>query len=452
MKIIVCGGGSVGKSIVSYLVKGNNDITVIDNNQRNLDDISQEYDVLPILGEASHPDILEKADAEHTDLILAVTDCDEVNMVICQIAQSIYEIPHKIARIDSEEFLDPLWGFLYNEKHIPIDLIISPNIEIANAVISILKYPGCSGALPVFNGKSCILSLKLHENCPLLNIPLMQLARIDNDLDISFVNVSRGTECFIPEVYGTLDKGDEINILVKKEDIENVIRSFKLEKPANERVVIFGGNHISLFLGQKFENDDSIVSCKIVEENIDAARKLALELHHAVVIQGPMMSDIILKEAGISHTDASIAVTSNDKDNLLASMLASQSGVSSTVAVVNTPSYNNLIANIGDNILIDRSSVIISKILKEIRKTKIHKAYSLNRGQGEMWEIVLDEENPAVGKKIGELGLPKLSRVFAIERQEKIIYPDPTTTLENGDRLLLYMDSGVIKQVEKIIK
>ena len=123
MKIIVCGGGSVGKSIVSYLVKGNNDITVIDNNQRNLDDISQEYDVLPILGEASHPDILEKADAEHTDLILAVTDCDEVNMVICQIAQSIYEIPHKIARIDSEEFLDPLWGFLYNEKHIPIDLI-----------------------------------------------------------------------------------------------------------------------------------------------------------------------------------------------------------------------------------------------------------------------------------------------------------------------------------------
>ena len=138
-----------------------------------------------------------------------------------------------------------------------------------------------------------------------------------------------------------------------------------------------------------------VVSSFITES---AARKLALELHHAVVIQGPMMSDIILKEAGISHTDASIAVTSNDKDNLLASMLASQSGVSSTVAVVNTPSYNNLIANIGDNILIDRSSVIISKILKEIRKTKIHKAYSLNRGQGEMWEIVLDEENQGVGR------------------------------------------------------
>lgn len=452
MKIIVCGAGSVGKSIVSYLVKGNNDIAVIDNNSQNLDDVSQEFDVLPVYGEASHPDVLEKAGAADADLILAVTNIDEANMVICQVAHSLFEIPHKIARIDSEDFLDPVWSSLFNEKHIPIDLLISPNIEIAETILNILKYPGCSGALPVIGGEGCILNLKLTDKCPLLNTPLIQLNRLDEDLDIGFVNIRRGHESFIPDMYDCFEKGDEINILVKTGEIENTIRSFGLEKPANERIVIFGGNQIALYLGRRIEHDDSIISCKIIEENIDEARRLARDLTHTVVIQGPMMSDIILKEAAISHTDASIAVTINDKDNLLATMLADQSGVSSTIAVINTPSYNNLVANIGDNILVDRSSVTVSKILKELRKTKMRDAYSINRGEGEIWEIAVDAENPNIGKKIGELNLPKLSRIFAIWRDKAFIYPDPTTELMLGDIMLLYIDSLVIKQVEKIIK
>lgn len=452
MKIIVCGGGSVGKSIVSYLVKGNNDIVVIDNNATNLDNVSQEFDILPVLGEASHPDILDKAGATDADLILALTNSDETNMVICQIAHSLFHIPHKIARIDSEEFLDPLWASLFNENHIPIDLLISPNIEIAENILNTLKYPGCSGILPVLSGEACILNLKLTEKCPLLNTPLLQLNRLDEDLDIGFVNIQRDDECFIPEMYDNLEKGDEINILVKADKIEETIRSFGLEKPTNERIVIFGGNQIALYLGRKIERDDSIVSCKIIEENIDSARRLARDLTHTVVIQGPLMSDIILKEASINNTDASITVTANDKDNLLASMISQQSGVTSTIAVINTPSYNNLVSNIGDNILIDRSSVTVSKILKELRKTKMRDAYAINRGNGEIWEIVLDEENQNIGKKIGELNLPKLSRIFVIKRKEDFIYPDPTTELEQDDILLLYMDSSVIRQVEKIIK
>lgn len=452
MKIIVCGAGSVGKSIVSYLVKGNNDIAVIDNDQRNLDDVSQEFDVLPIYGEASHPDVLEKAGAADTDLILALTNVDEANMVICQIAHSLFEIPHKIARIDSEDFLDPVWSSLFNEKNIPIDLLISPNIEIAEAILNILKYPGCSGALPILDGEACILNLKLTDKCPLLNTLLIQLNRLDEGLNIGFVNIQRGNECFIPDMYDCFEKGDEINILVKTSEIENTIRSFGLEKPANERIVIFGGNQIALYLGRRMEHDDSIISCKIIEENIDEARRLARDLAHTVVIQGPMMSDIILKEASINHTDASIAVTINDKDNLLATMISEQSGVSSTIAVINTPSYNNLVSNISNNILVDRSSVTVSKILKELRKTKMRDAYSINRGSGEIWEIALDGENANIGKKIGELNLPKLSRIFAIRRGEGFIYPNPTTELMPGDIILLYIDSSVIKQVEKIIK
>lgn len=450
MKIIVCGAGSVGRSIVSYLVKGNNDIAVIDNNQRHLDEISKEFDVLPVLGEASHPDILERADAAHTDLIIAVTNVDEVNMVICQIAHSLFEIPQKIARIDSEAFLDSLWQVLYSDNHMPIDLIISPDIEIAETILRLLKFPGSSGVLPILNNKSDIVTLKIKENSELIHIPLMHIERVSSELDVAFINIVRDGRCFIPELYDELQPGDEINILVNHDKVDETIRTFGLEKPSNEKIVIFGGNEIAQYLGRKIEHDDSISSCRIIEENIDDARRLARDLSHVVVIQGPMMSDLILDEAGVAHADASIAVTSNDKDNLLASLLAAKSGVHSTISVVNTPSYNNLVVNIGDNILVDRSSVTISKILKEIRKTKMIDAYSVSRGYGEIWEIELGNENYCSGHKIGELNLSKLSKIFALKRGEDILYPDPTTQLCSGDVILLYVDSSVIKQAEKI--
>ena len=177
---------------------------------------------------------------------------------------------------------------------------------------------------------------------------------------------------------------------------------------------------------------------------------MAKDLPGTIVIHGEMLSDVILDEADIAHADAAIAVTENDKDNLLASLLADKRGVSSTLSVVNTPSYNNLIFNIGDNTLVDRSSVTISRLLKEIRRTKIQEAYALSRGQGEMWEIRLQPEDICVGKKIGELNLPKLCRVFIISRAEEIIYPDPTTMLKADDVILIYIDSSVIRQVENI--
>lgn len=450
MKIIVCGAGSVGKSIVSYLVKGTNDVVVIDNNQRHLDEISSEFDVLPVLGEAAHPDILERADAANADILIAVTDIDEVNMTACQVAHTLFNVPHKIARIDSEDYLDPVWGLLYGDNHIPIDLIISPDIEIAQAVLRILKYPGSGGVLPVFGGEAAVLTLKLPDGCPLANVPLMHIGRVAPDLEAAFINVFRDGRCFIPEQYDELLPGDEINILVNYKSINDAIRDFGLEKPANERLVIFGGNEIARYLGSHIEHDDSVISCKIIEENIDTARSLAKDLSHVVVIQGPMMSDLILSEADIRHADAAIAVTSNDKDNLLASLLATQSGVHSALSVINTPSYNNLAVNIGGSILIDRSSVTISRLLKEIRKTKMTEAFSLSRGCGEIWEIKVTENNFCEGRKIGELSLPKQSRIFAVKKGEETVSPLPSTILDSGDVVLLYVDSAVIKQAEKI--
>ena len=449
MKIIVCGAGNLGRSVVSYLVKGNNDIVVIDDNTRDLDEMSKEFDILPVQGKPSHPDILEKAGAKNCDMILAVTDIDEVNMMVCQLAYSLFEIPKKIASVNSKTFIDPLWGMLYNDNHLPIDLLISPDIDIAANILKILQYPGCAGILPVLDEAYYIVTLNLKENCPLLNIPLAQIGRQD-DLDIGFINIIRNDVSFLPDMYEVLKSNDEINILVKADEIYNTISAFGLEKPANERLVIFGGNEISEFIGDRVERDDSIVSCRLIEEDIDKARRMARNLNHVVVIHGEMMSDVILQEADIQHADAVIALTDNDKDNLLASLLASKSGVGTTISVINTPSYNNLMFNITDNILVDRSAITISRVLKEIRKAKIREAYSVSREMGEIWEMRLEEENICRDKKVGELNLPKTCRVFALRRGEELIYPDPTTKLECGDLLLVYVDSAAVKQAEEI--
>ena len=161
MKIIVCGAGNLGRSVVSYLVKGNNDIAVIDDNTRDLDEMSKEFDILPVQGKPSHPDILEKAGAKNCDMILAVTDIDEVNMMVCQLAYSLFEIPKKIASVNSKTFIDPLWGMLYNDNHLPIDLLISPDIDIAANILKILQYPGCAGILPVLGDAYYIVTLNL---------------------------------------------------------------------------------------------------------------------------------------------------------------------------------------------------------------------------------------------------------------------------------------------------
>lgn len=449
MKIIVCGAGQLGKSVVSYLAKGNNDIIVVDDNQYDLDEISKEFDILPIQGKPSHPDVLERAGAKDCDMILAVTETDEINMIVCQLAYTLFNIPKKIASVNSKTFIDPLWGMLYNDNHLPIDLLISPDIDIADNILKILQYPGCAGILPVLDGKYYVMTLNIKKDCPLLEVPLVEANRHD-DLNIGFINIIRNNVSFVPDMYETLQPGDEVNILVADKDIYSTISAFGLEKPANERLVMFGGDEISEYIGDKVEHDDSIISCRLIEEDIEKARKLARKLNHVVVIHGEMMSDVILKEADLAHADAVIALTDNDKDNLLASLLASKNGVGTTISVINTPSYNNLMFNITDNILVDRSAITISKILKEIRKARLKEAYSVAREMGEIWEIRLEEENMCCGKKIGELGLAKTSRVFAVLRGEELIYSDQTIKLNCGDVLLIYVDSAAIRQAEQI--
>lgn len=451
MKIIVCGAGSVGRSIVSYLVKGNNDIVVIDNNSKNLDELAAEFDIQPVYGSASHPEILEKANAKNTEMIIAATNVDEVNMIACEVAYSIFNIPRKIARIDAQDFLEPLWATLYNDKHLPIDLIISPEIEIGKYIYQMLKVPGASEVLPLYDGQMQLLAFKIPECSPLIKTPMLYLSKVAPDLKIEVICINRKGRTFIPYKNDTIEVEDEVYFLVETDKISIALEAFGVEKPSIERIVIFGGNQISRYMGKLFEKDDNIISCKIIEEDVKSAKELAKELNNTVVINGPQMSDIILSEAGISNADATLAVTLKDKDNLLASMLARKSGVNNTIALVNSPSYNNLIDMIGNNILVDRSAVTISSILQELRKSKIKDAFSLGRGFGEIWEMEIDANSSIAGKTIISNDLPASSKICAIKRGNEFLFPSEKDKINSGDVIILYVDSDSIRKVEKVL-
>ena len=450
MKIIVGGAGSVGQSIVGYLAQGSNDIIVVDNDTKRLDELSQIADVRPVTGSISHPGVLEKSGAKSADMLISVTDSDEINMVACQIAYSLFNLPKRIARIDSEAYLSALWSTLYNESNLPIDLIISPEQAIAEAIYRLLKVPGSSEYLPFFDEKLYLLSFRCLSNCPLLKTPLEQLSMIAPDLEVTFLSIVRGGHGFIPKGTDWLEMGDEVYFLVSKERIDDAVHAFDMDKPAVERVVIFGGGQIALTLAHKLESDDNILSCKIVEENPQIARQLAKELDDTVVINGPMLNDSILDEVAISHADMAIAVTNQDKDNLLVSLLAKQNGATSVISLVNSQANNNLVDNIGDNILVHRSAITISKLLKEIRQNKIDFAYSLGKGFGELWVIEVEENMNIAEHKISSLRLSSGIKIGAIKRGDEVIYPSHGEILHIGDKLLIYVSSGQIRRAEQI--
>ncbi len=450
MKIIVCGAGAVGRSIVSYLVKGNNDIVVIDNNPKRLEDLAQEFEVLPILGSASHPSVLEKADAKKTQLLIAATDNDEVNLTACNVAHSLFEVPRKIARLNSSEFLNPLWANLYKDEHIPVDLIISPEEEIGKYIYSMLKIPGSSEVRTLLNNRLYLVAFKIPEKSPFVKVPLLNLTQVDESLEVEIVCINRKNNIFIPYKNDVIEAKDEIYALIPAEKINATMSAFGAENSAIERVVVFGGNEVSKCIAGLCEQDDNIISCKIIEEDYEKAMQIAKSLDNTVVLQGQMMSDKILSEAGIYNADVSVAVTLKDEDNILSSMLSKKCGVKNNISLVNSPFYNNLVDIVDENILVDRTSVTISKILCELRCPEVKKAFSLGRGFAEIWEVPVAEGSRLVGKTIKSLDLPASSKVCAISREDEIIFPSELEEIQNGDILVFYVFSAGIKKLENI--
>lgn len=452
MKIIIGGASSVGKSLVGYLSLGNNDIIVVDPDAAKLDEISKEYDVQPVVGTISNPDIQESVGMKKADMMIAVTENDEVNLVACQVAYTLFGVPRKIARVDSQYFLNPLWNKLYNEKSLPVDLVITPDIEIAEFLLGLFKLPGSMAVYQFLNETVNIFGFRQKDT----DVPFMKfsLSHINNklaELSAAVVMILRGNHRILvgkEEIY--LQRNDLIYVACPPERNMEVMRLFGVDHNPYEKAVIFGANAISYYLASQLENDDNVISCCIVENDLEKAHKLAEKLNKASVIAGEMMSDGILEDAGFASSDISISVTEKDKDNLLISLLASKNKDTQAVSLINSKEYNLLATNIRNNTIIDRSVITVSGILQYLRRARINEAYALGREMGEIWEIRLGADSVNAGQTIAELGMPENSAVLVVKNGDDFIYNPNDYKLQDDDKLIVYVSPAEIKAVERI--
>ena len=453
MKIVVGGATNVGKSIVGYLSLGNNDIVVVDENSEKLNELAKEYDIQPVLGSISHPDVQEHIGMKNMDMLIAVTDSDEINMVACQVAYSLFNVPRKIARVDSRYFLNPLWNTLYNEKSLPIDLVITPDIEIAKYIANLFNLPGSTAVYPFFGNKINVFAFRHRDtDIPFMKFSLEHINHKLAELSAHIVMIVRGNRHIIPQVGEDiyLQRNDFIYISCSPEQNINIMRLFGVDHNPYEKVVIFGANSISYYLAKELEDNENTTACSIIEDNVEKAEKMAEMLNSTAVINGEMTSDVILQDAGFAEADVSVAVTDRDKDNLLMALLASRNKDTQAFSLVNSKDYNILAANIRNNVIIDRSVITISAILNYIRKARIREAYALGRELGEIWEIRLGADSVNLGSSLKELKIPEESAVMLILRGKEPIYDFTNIQLEAEDKLLVYVAPGDIRRIESI--
>jgi trk system potassium uptake protein TrkA len=449
MKVIICGAGQVGYNIARYLSDETNSITIIDQRPELIKKVSEGLDVQAIQGHASHPDVLERAGAADADMLIAVTHADEVNMVACQIAHSLFNVPTKIARVRNQAYLQPAWANLFTRDHMPIDVIISPEIEVAKAMNRRLQVPGASEVIPLAHDKVQLIGVRCNSQTPVVNTPIRQLTALFPELNIVVVGILRDEKAIVPSPDDQIMEGDEVFVVVATDQVRRVLSAFGHEEEESRRVLIYGGGNIGMFLGQMLEQSPN-VHAKIIEMNQDQAEYAARTLTKTIVLNGDVLDPEILEEANVDSAGTVVAVTDDDETNILASLLSKRKGAQRTITLVNKSTYTPLISTLGVDVIVNPRSITVSTILQHVRRGRIHAVHSLHEGFGELIEADALETSPIVGKPLKEVRLPNGVLLGAIVRGEEVISPRGSTIVAPGDRVVLFSSAECIKKVEKM--
>jgi trk system potassium uptake protein len=450
MKVIVCGAGQVGYNIAHYLAGENNDVTIIDQRPDLIRKVSDTLDVQVVLGFASHPAVLEQAGAADADMLIAVTAADEVNMVACQVAHSLFNVPTKIARVRSQSYLQPLWANLFSREHLPIDVIISPEIEVARAITRRLQVPGAIDVIPLVGDKVRLIGVRCTGNCPLINTPLRQLTVLFPDLAIVVIGIVRDGKALVPTSEDQMQEGDEVYFVVDTEHVDRALTAFGREDQEARRIVIFGGGNIGLFLAQELERIRPGTSIKVIEANKERAELAAKAVNHTVVIHGDVLDPEILEEASVAAAEAVVAVTNDDETNILSALLSKRAGARRTMALINKTTYNALVPPLGIDVAVNPRAITVSNILQHVRRGRIHAVHSIHEGFGELIEADALETSPLVGKPLREVKLPTGVLLGAVVHDGKVVSPRGNTVIHPGDRVILFATADAVKKVEKM--
>ena len=451
MNIIICGAGRVGVSIAKQLIALGHSVTVIDQSSEDIQKISTSLDVKAILGKATHPSVLEKAGANDTDMIIAVTKNDEVNMIICQIAESIFKINKKIARIRSQEYLEPKYGKLFSKDNLPIDVIISPELEVAKSLQRKLEAPGALDNVPFAKNKIRMLEIAVEENCPLANTQLTKLTQMFPDLEANIVGVIRNDKF---EILGKNDKlliNDKAYVVINSSQLNRTLSAFGHEEKIAKKILIIGGGNIGFYLAKNLEENVEDIRIKIIEKNKDRAEFIASKLNNSIVINGDGLDEEVLNEANIDGIETVLALTNDDENNVMASVLAEKiSTTKRTIALVNKQNYSLLQSYLKIDDLVDPRVMTVSTILKHVHKGSIGTVYSLLDGEYEFIEAGISQNSELINKSLKDSDLPKEIRIGAILRKDDIIIPKSSFVFQKNDMVVLLAKRDQLDKVENL--
>ena len=451
MKVIVCGAGQVGFGIARQLAEEKNEVSVIDQSAGLIQRVNDTIDVQAILGHGSHPDILEQAGARDADMLIAVTFSDEVNMVAAQIAHSIFNVPLKVARVRAQSYLDPVFQDLFSRDHMPIDVIISPELEVGKTVLERLGNPGSFDSINFANQMVKVVGVHLDEDCPVVNTPLRQLTELFPDLNAVVAGISREGNLFVPKRSDEMFVGDNIYFIAKADHVRRTLDIFGHEEAEARRVIIIGGGNIGLYVAQELEKEH-LVKAKVIENNKSRAEFIADQLHHTVVLHGDGLDQDILREAGIHNTEAVVTLTNNDETNILASLTAKRGGANRALCLTNNRDYGPLIESLGIDAFIDPRATTVSTILQHVRRGRIKGLHSIGQGAAEVIEAEALETSPLVGKPLREARLDDGIMVGAIVRGEDVIKPTGDSKIETGDRVVIFAEREQVRKVEQLFR
>ena len=450
MKVLICGAGQVGFNIARHLAGEGNDVTVIDQRSDLVRKISETLDVKGLVGFASHPNLLEQAGARDADMVIAVTFADEVNMVACQVCHSLFNVPTKIARIRHQGYLEPMWRDLFSRDNMPIDVIISPEVEVARAVLRRLQAPGAIDMLPFADDRVRVVGVRCTTDCPVVHTPLRQLTELFPDLGMFVVGIIRGDRMIIPTGDDHMVPGDDVYFAVDANHMQRALAAFGHEEEEARRIIIVGGGNIGLYLATEIEAQHPDVNLKVIEIDPDRAALVADRLSRGVVLQGSALDREILEEANVAATETIIAVSNDDEVNVLSSLLAKRYGAKRAVTLINNLSYGPLVSTLGIDVVVSPRDVTVSTILQHVRRGRIRAVHSIREGLAEVIEAEALETSPLTGTPLREANLPAGVIVGAIVRDEEVIVPCGDTVIRPHDKVIIFATAGQAKKVEKM--
>ncbi|MFS4438947.1 Trk system potassium transporter TrkA [Paracoccaceae bacterium GXU_MW_L88] len=452
MRVIICGAGQVGSQIARHLSQERNNVTVIDNNGALVRRATETLDVQGVIGFASYPDVLDKAGASDADMIIAATQSDEVNMVTCQVAHSVFGVPRKIARLRGRSYLDVIYSDLYRRDHLPIDVVISPEKEVAEAAIDRLKIPAAFDSETFLEGKSQMLGIVVDEGAAVSNTPLNQLTELFSTLRSVVVGVRRDGRLFAPEPSDQIYTGDSLYLMVDSRDVDRTLEIFGKTQRRGDRSILVGAGAVGREIAIKLENGTPRTRVKVIERDRRTAEAAADILERSIVLNGDGLDRDILEEANIRRADSFIAVTDDDKTNLLSCARAKAFGCPMVIALVNDPSMQELVPHLGIDATINPRAVTVSSILRHIRHGKVRQVYSIGDGEAEIFEAQVLATSEIAGKSLSEVNFPEGALVGGILKGEQLVMPRGSTRIEVGDILAVFCMKEDIAQVEALFQ